>query len=41
MGSVVGSFGEQNGKDTEPEVWWDWGGCQEGPVIPEEVRLEV
>ena len=21
---------------------WDWGGCQEGPVIPsEEVRLEV
>ena len=21
---------------------WDWGGCQEGPVIPtEEVRLEA
>ena len=27
---------------TEPEVRWDWGGCQEVPnTEPEEVRQEV
>ena len=30
------------GLQSYPLRRWDWGGCQEGPVIPsEEVRLEV